>query len=195
LLSDPCSPSTLNFQEVTVSLILTAEAVHRAGYRVVRASGVAHGQFYRSRVGRRWLNPIQTRIEDRYCERVVIQDNSLSHLRVLQRRLAQNAVVGMYFDRLESTRNIEAPFLEGRISVAPRAATLALETGATLLPVFGVSEGPDRYRVIVEVPVDPGENTDRRGIVEALVAAHVKQLERYALAYPDQWSDWWRVKV
>ena len=168
-------------------------AVHRAGFLVCRASGVAHGQFYRSRFGQRWLNRIQTSVEDRYCERILIRQGSLSHLRELQRRLGRNAIVSMYFDGLEHTRNIEIPFLEGRLSVAPRPASLALETGATLLPVFAVSEGPEHYRVIVEAPVNLAGTANCRQAVDAIVAAHVKQLEPYALAYPDQWSDWWRV--
>jgi lauroyl/myristoyl acyltransferase len=170
-------------------------AIRRAGYEVCRASGAAHGHFYRSRFGQRWLNPIQTRIEGRYCERIVIRDGSLSHLRELQQRLRRNGIVSMYFDALAATRNIEAPFLEGRLDVAPRPATLALETGATLLPVFAVSDTPDRYRVIVEAPVELEGIADRRKAVEAIVSAHVKQLERYAVGYPDQWSEWWRVRL
>jgi lauroyl/myristoyl acyltransferase len=168
-------------------------ALHRAGFRVCRASGLAHGQFYRSRFGRRWLNPIQTRVEDRYCERILIRQGSLSHLRELQQRLGRNAIVSTYFDQLDHTRNVELPFLEGRLSVATRAATLAAETGATLLPVFAVSDGPDRYRVIIGPPADGGGTGNRRQAAEATAAAHVKQLETYALAYPDQWADWWRV--
>ena len=168
-------------------------ALHRAGLSVCRASGVAHGHFYRSRFGRRWLNPVQTRVEDRYCERILIRSGSLSHLRELQKRLDQNGIVALYFDALESTRNVEIPFLQGRLSVATRAASLAIETSATLLPVFTVSDRPDHYRVVVEPPVDFEETVERRRAVEQTVAAHVSRLEPYVLAHPGQWADWWRV--
>lgn len=169
-------------------------AIHRAGFSVCRASEMFHGHFYRSRFGRRWLNPIQTGVEDRYCERIVIRPGSLSHLRELQHRLHRNSIVSLYFDAFETTRNIEVPFLQGRLRVAPRAATLALETGATLLPVFTVSDRPDQYRVIVGAPVDPIVADNGRRAVDLAVAAHVRQLEPYVLAYPDQWADWWRVQ-
>jgi KDO2-lipid IV(A) lauroyltransferase len=169
------------------------KALHRAGVDVCRASGVAHGLFYRSRVGRRWLNRIQTSVEDRYCERILIRSGSLTHLRELRRRLQSNAVVAMYFDALESTRNVDVPFLDGRLSVATRAASLALESGAPLLPVYTVSDRPDHYRVIVEAPVVPDGTADGRRVAEWIATAHVKRLEPYVLAYPGQWPDWWRV--
>jgi lauroyl/myristoyl acyltransferase len=169
-------------------------AIHRAGFSVCRASGMFHGHFYRSRFGRRWLNPIQTGVENRYCERIVVRSGSLSHLREIQHRLRRNAIVSLYFDAFDTTRNIEVPFLDGRLRVAPRAVTLARQTGATLLPVFTVSDRPDHYRVIVGAPVDPGVADGRRREVDVIVAEHVRQLEPYVLVYPDQWSDWWRVQ-
>ena len=169
-------------------------AIHRAGIAVSRASGVNHGHFYRSRLGRRVLNPAQTLVEDRYCERIEIrEDGSLSHLRELRHRLLRNGVVSMYFDALDNTRNVDVPFLEGRLRVASRAVTLAGETGATLLPVFAVSDRPDQYRLIVGTPFEPEIASGTRQTVEPTIAAHARQLEPYVLAYPDQWSDWWRV--
>jgi KDO2-lipid IV(A) lauroyltransferase len=168
-------------------------AFHRAGLPVSRPSDELHGYFWRSRFGRRWLNPIQNAVERRYCERIVVEPRSMRHLRALRARLLDNRLVSLYWDELAGTRNVTVPFLGGRLRVATRAVTLAAETGAALLPVFPLAVGPDTYRVIVEPPVDLDGPRGRRDLAAVAAARQAARLEWYVRRWPDQWLDWWRV--
>lgn len=168
-------------------------AFHRAGIPVSRPSDELHGYFWRSRFGRRWLNPIQNAVERRYCERIVVDPRGMGHLRTLRERLRANRVVSLYWDELAGTRNVTVPFLGGRIRVATRAVTLAAESRATLLPVFPLAVGPNAFRVVVEPPVDLDSGVSRRDLAETVIAGQAARLQWYVRRWPDQWLDWWRV--
>jgi lauroyl/myristoyl acyltransferase len=168
-------------------------ALAKAGLEVCRPSGKYHGEFYRSHIGRYWLNPLQTRLEDRYCARVVVGDRAFGHLREVQRRLRGGAIVSMYADYLEGTRNIDVPFLEGRLSMSTQAVSLAVQSDSHILPVFPISDAAGKFRVIVEPSLDIAGND--RASVDAAVTRHARRLEWYVLRYPDQWQGWDRVNT
>jgi lauroyl/myristoyl acyltransferase len=168
-------------------------AFHRAGFRVSRPSDELHGYFWRSRFGRRWLNPIQNAVERRYCERIVADPRGMGHLRTLRARLGANRLVSLYWDELAGTRNVTVPFLGGRIRVATRAVTLAVESRAALLPVFPLAVGPNAYRVVVEPALDLDGGVSRRDLAETVIAAQAARLQWYVRRWPEQWLDWWRV--
>jgi len=167
-------------------------AFSHAGLAVCRPSGRHHGEFYRSRIGRYWLNPLQTGLEDRYCARVVVGDRTFGHLRELQQRLWRKAIVSMYADHLEGSRNIDVPFLEGWLSLSTQAVSLAVQSNSQILPVFPVSDAAGRFRVIVEPSLNIAGND--RASVDAAVMRHARRLEWYVLRYPDQWHGWDRVR-
>ena len=168
-------------------------ALSQAGLAVCRPSGKYHGEFYRSRLGRYWLNPIQTRLEDRYCARVVVGDRAFGHLRELQQRLRRKAIVSIYAGHVEGARNIDMPFLDGRLSLSTQAASLAVQSNSQILPVFPVSDSAGRFRVIVEPSLDIAGND--RSSIDAAVMRHARRLEWYVLRYPDQWHGWDRVRT
>ena len=168
-------------------------ALRKAGFDVCRASGRYHGEFFRSRLGRYWLNPVQNAIEDRYCQRVIVRDHSFGHLRDLQQRLKRRDIVSMYADHLEGTRNIEVPFLAGRLSLSTQPISLAVQNDCRILPVFPVAEAPGRFLAIVEPGLDI--MSESRAAVEEAIARHARRLEWYVLRYPDQWHGWWRVRT
>jgi len=168
-------------------------ALSHAGLEVCRPSGKYHGEFYRSHIGRYWLNPLQTGLEDRYCARVMVDDRTFGHLRELQQRLRRKAIVSMYADHLEGTRNIDVPFLEDRLSMSTQAVSLAVQSDSQILPVFPVSDAAGKFRVIVEPPLDIARND--RASVDAAVTRHARRLEWYVLRYPDQWHGWDRVRA
>lgn len=168
-------------------------ALRNADLDVCRPSGRYHGEFYRSRLGRDWLNPLQTAVEDRYCQRVLVRDHSFGHLRTLQQHLKHLAIVSMYADSLEGSRNIDVPFLEGWLSLSTQPVSLAVQNNSRVLPVFPVCDAPGRFRVIVEPSLDiVGYD---RAAVDAAIVRHARRLESYVLRYPDQWHGWCRVRT
>jgi lauroyl/myristoyl acyltransferase len=116
------------------------------------------------------------------------------HLRDVQQRLNGNGVVSMYADHLHGTRNLEVPFLDGRLSLSTQPVSLAISEGAALLPTFPVSDRPGEFRVIVQPAVVPDRAADHRAAVESVLIQQARRRESYVLQYPDQWQSWWRVR-
>jgi lauroyl/myristoyl acyltransferase len=169
-------------------------ALHDAGVPVWRPSDEGHGYFHRSWIGRRWLNPVQLRIERRYSHRIVADDAGFGHLRRLRERLRANAVINLYCDSIPGGRNVDVPFLDGRLGFGTQAPSLALDAGAPLLPVFPLCEAPNVFRVVIDAPIALDVSAGRARALESAVRQLAAGLEPYVERHPDQWHDWWRVQ-
>jgi lauroyl/myristoyl acyltransferase len=161
---------------------------HRAGLEVVHLSTPAHG-FSATRFGVRYLNRIQTRVEDRFiAERVMLPlQGQNAALQTLAKRLKANKVVSITGQR-GTGRTVEARFLDGTLPLAPGAPSLAYMTGAKLLPVFAFRAADG----LVEVTAEPEialEGSREDAVVRA-VQDFADRSEPYALRYPGQWLSW-----
>jgi lauroyl/myristoyl acyltransferase len=97
--------------------------------------------------------------------------------------LRSGGTVGMLVDRDVTHEGATADFF-GRPTRMPRAhVSLALRSGAVILPGFVVREPGGRQRLIFEPPLDPRELGSREGGLEACL----KVLEKYIRRYPEQW--------
>lgn len=165
-------------------------ALHRAGYQISHLSHRRHG-FSQTHLGRRLLNPIRTRIEDRYLrERISITMGTIpAAMRQLHRRLGEGGVVSVTTTRW-GRRTVTVPFLDGYIELANGAPALALETGAALLPVFALRAADASF----DVTVGPAISVDRPGPRQAVVAACAQEfahaVEPFVLADLAQWKGW-----
>lgn len=161
-------------------------AFRQAGLAVWHLSRPTHG-FSRSRFGVRVLNPIRRRREDRYLAgRVVIDEaNSVGPLRTLYRRLRGGEIVALTAGD-EARKVCEAPFLGRTLRVAPGAPEIAWATGAALLPVFTVRNGPGDYTVIIEPEIPVPAQSPAQAAVEQLVS----RLESFTAQYPLLWTGW-----
>jgi lauroyl/myristoyl acyltransferase len=165
-------------------------AFGQAGLKVCHLSRPNHG-FSSSRFGVRYLNRIQTIVEDRHiAERVMLpMEGQNTALHVLARRLRSNGIVSITAQR-GITRTVEAPFLDGKLTLAPGAPALAHMTGAALLPVFAF-RGENG---VVDVRVEPSLEVDTAAPRELAVADAVRRyapiLEADVLRYPGQWLGW-----
>jgi lauroyl/myristoyl acyltransferase len=160
----------------------------KAGLDVVHLSTPAHG-FSATRFGVRYLNRMQTRIEDRYiAERVLLPlQGQNAALQILARRLKANKVVSITGQR-GTGRTVDGRFLDGTLPLAPGAPALALMTGARLLPVFAFRAADG----VIDVTVEPEISLDgaRKEAIAAAVQTFAARSEPYALRYPGQWLSW-----
>ena len=161
---------------------------HRAGLAVVHLSTPAHG-FSTTKFGVRYLNRMQTRIEDRFiAERVMLPlQGRNAALQTLVKRLKANKVVSITGQRGVG-RTATARFLDGSLPLAPGAPALAQMTGAKLFPVFAFRAADG----VVEVTVEPEivlEGT-RNEAIAASIQDFAARSEPYALRYPGQWLSW-----
>lgn len=176
-------------------------ALHQAGFAVTHLSHPDHG-FSPTKFGVRFLNPIQTSVEDRYLsERVLLSPRGMAGhgmvvgaLRVLRRRLDENGVVTITATDTAS-QVVEAPFLGQRLRLPTGPAHLASTTGAALLPVFLTRTGPGAFEVHVDSPLDVGRDSKRSGGLEAVLSEYAARLEPYVARDPGQWFGWGNTMV
>lgn len=173
--------------ELVYGDFVTKKGLYEAGYRLSHLSRPSHN-ISPTRFGIRTLNPIWTRIEDRYlAERVTIRDNdSRAAIEILRARLSENRVVSITVGQ-QAARTAEVDFLDAKLLLATGPLHLARSTGAPLLPVFTVMEGTGRLVVHVERPLIAGDG-DQGKSYEAIAQDYAQRLAPYLLRYPDQWG-------
>ena len=106
---------------------------------------------------------------------------------VLLRTLKKGGLVGLVSDRDVAGNGVEVEFFGERTTLPGGAATLALRTGAALLPVV-VYSGPGNWHTgVVHPPLD----TTRRGSLRADIGRLTQELatlfEEYIRRHPEQW--------
>jgi lauroyl/myristoyl acyltransferase len=176
--------------------LLTKIGLHKAGYRVSHLTRPRHG-FTRSMFGIRVLNPIWTRIEDRYlAERVRIGDTSLpgSALDTLRDRLSENQVVSITVG-WRAHKTAQVAFMGGKLRLATGPVHLARTSEAALLPVFSVRTETGKFAINIESSLIQSTDGNADGSYQAIVQQYAKMLERYMLEYPSQWGKSWVRKV
>ena len=160
----------------------------RAGLQVVHLSTPAHG-FSATKFGVRYLNRMQTRIEDRsIAERVMLPlQGQNAALQTVAKRLKANKAVSITGQR-GTGRSVDARFLDGTLPLASGAPALAQMTGAKLLPVFAFRAADG----VVEVTVEPEIVLEgaRDQAIAAAVQAFATRSEPYVLRTPGQWLSW-----
>ncbi|MCE2390049.1 MAG: lysophospholipid acyltransferase family protein [Proteobacteria bacterium] len=105
-------------------------------------------------------------------------------LRALRRGHVVVLLIDQYARRNQS---VFAPLFGKRCSTTAGAATLALRTGAPVVPLYSVRVGPDRHRAHILDPIEVPASGDRRRDIERATAAYNAALERVIREYPEQW--------
>ena len=152
-------------------------------------SSPTHG-FSASIFGRRFLNPVQTRAEEGYlAERVVLSEQKPSDaLKRLSDLLTARKVISITGHQ-NARRPLLPAFLGGSLTLAPGAPSLAVKTGAALLPVVPLRIGPAHYRVDFAPPLARNGNAEET-IIQDFGRQFAQFLEPYVRAYPEQWRGW-----
>lgn len=173
--------------------LVTKMALDRAGYRVTHLSRLAHG-FSSTRFGIRFLNPLQQAIENRFIrERVVVEQSGLvPALMVLRRRLLSKGLVSVTVGA-HALRVIETPFLNGVLRLSSGPPELAQMTGAVLLPVVTVKDGPMTFTTRIGAPLNRQRDGDTCSL-EKMASAYAGQFEPVVRRYGAYWNSWHMLK-
>ncbi len=173
--------------------LVTKMALDQSGYRVTHLSRLVHG-FSSTRFGIRFLNPLQQAIEDRFIrDRVVVEENGLvSALMVLRRRLLDNGLVSITVGA-HALRMVETPFLNGVLRLSSGPAELAQMTGAVLLPVVTLKDGPMSFTTRIGPPLNRQRDGDAAS-PESVALAYAEQFEPVVRRHGAYWNNWYMMK-
>jgi lauroyl/myristoyl acyltransferase len=175
----------------TYSDLVTKQSLCESGFRVTHLSAVTHG-YSGTRLGVAVLNRVRTRIEDRYIkERILLseQGSSVSALRLLRGRLKENGVVSVTATH-SGLRVFDLPFLHGTLKLANGAPSLAISTGASLVPVFTVRDAKGGFTTRVCAPLVPDTSLSRHAAEEQLARHYVDLSKPFVSAHADLWPGW-----
>jgi KDO2-lipid IV(A) lauroyltransferase len=100
--------------------------------------------------------------------------------------LRANGLVGLVCDRDLDRRGIEVDFFGERTTLPAGPATLALRTGAAILPTAVYFEGPS-HRGVIGAPIEFERTGKLRADVATLTQLLAVELERMIGRAPDQW--------
>ena len=173
------------------SPLVTKMALAELGFAVSHVSRPEHG-FSGTRFGIRYLNPTRCVAEARYLRQRIVFDsaNPTAGLREAERTLRRNEIVSITAGAWEGRRVVRGPLLGGSLELATGAPSLALRTGAALLPVFTTrlpEGGGFRVSVGAELPLSGAGKSEA---LTAATAGFLAQLEAVIRAAPDQWRGW-----
>lgn len=117
---------------------------------------------------------------------IVLATGRLEVMRRLEEAIAENKAVALLSDRDLKGRGVEVEFFGERTTMPPGPASLALRTGAPLLPV-GCYYTNGGYRVVVKPPIEvPTEGTKTEKVAK-LTQDLAGQLELLITQAPMQW--------
>ena len=131
------------------------------------------------------------RLTDRYRTSVGVKTISAKPRREAARQilkaLRRNEVVLLIADEFKSG-GVEVEFL-GRTAPAPRGpATLALRTGAAVIPMFATRDAKDHLILHIGQEIDLIKSGDLQQDVATNASLFTSHLEAMVRRYPDQWT-------
>lgn len=100
--------------------------------------------------------------------------------------LQQNKVAALLTD-IAHGRGVEVEMFERRVELAAGPASLALRTGAALIPVGVWATGPSRYHGHVEPELVPKVTGNRKADIRELTQRLARVFERLIRAHPNHW--------
>jgi len=116
-------------------------------------------------------------------------------LRQLNSAMRRNRLAVMIADEFRQGKGIEVPFFDGMVISRRGPVTLALRTGAAIVPACLVRQTDDSLKLVIE----PELELERSGRGAAQIRENTiritRWLERTTRTYPDQWNwmniRWW----
>lgn len=171
--------------------LVIKKALFEAGRPYSHLSTPTHGFQSPTVFGRRVLNPIKARMEERYLEeRCVMQPgtpgDAIRRLAHLLGRPGVVSVTALSTGRRTST----CPLFGGVITLAKGAPSFFARTPSRLLPVFSFPRAAGGFEVHVEPPLEVARSGDEDAIAKRCIAAYVERLEARIRQFPELWRGW-----
>lgn len=117
---------------------------------------------------------------------IVLATGSVEVMRRLEAALGENKAVALLSDRDLKGRGVEVAFFGEVTTLPPGPATLAVRTGAPLMPVATYFE-EHGYRVVVKPPLPIPNEGSRPDRVRAITQSLAVEMEKLILEAPSQW--------
>ncbi|MQA00010.1 MAG: hypothetical protein GEU80_11890 [Dehalococcoidia bacterium] len=176
------------------STLWAQAACWQAGHPLVQLSHQSHGATSYSRLGVGSVAGLYVRPELPYlAERVIIpRRKSLAYLQTLIQRLAQDNAIVAFRAELTSRQSSRTTLFGEPFELANGAPSLAWKTGATLLTAAALRDGPMRYRLVIDAPVEVDRSMPRKEAMACAVDEFARRLEARAREHPADWMGWYR---
>jgi len=114
-------------------------------------------------------------------------------LRTLQNSLRQNNITVVISDEFRRARGVEAAFF-GRTVIARRGpATVALRTGAAIVPACMVRQRDGSLKLVIEPELELDRSGKGSAQIQENVARITRWVEEIVRAHPDQWN-WMNIR-
>jgi lauroyl/myristoyl acyltransferase len=127
-----------------------------------------------------------TDLREAFGIEVVLATGRIEVMRQLEQAIASNKAVALLSDRDLKGKGVEVEFFGERTTLPPGPATLALRTGAPLLPV-GCYFKDGGYKVVIHDALALPDDGSRTEKVAALTQQLAEKLEEIIRVAPDQW--------
>jgi KDO2-lipid IV(A) lauroyltransferase len=114
-------------------------------------------------------------------------------LRELNGVLRQNQLAVIIADEFRNGNGVEAPFFGGTVISRRGPATLALRTGAAVVPAYLIRQADDYLKLVIEPELALERSGKGSADVTVNTARMTAWLERTVRAYPDQWN-WMNIR-
>jgi hypothetical protein len=178
-------------QDAAFAPLVAKVALAGAGLRAHHLSRRSH-RFSDSRFGTGILNPVQTRMEDRYiASRVVIEaDRPLEAMLRVRRLLSEGRLVSITAGGVAGDW-LAAPFMGSTINLPSGPLRLSMDTGAPLVPMF-ITRDAERFECHLEAPLRLAADLPKEVSRHDAACEYARLLERYTRLSPELWGGWMR---
>lgn len=117
---------------------------------------------------------------------IILATGSGEVIRALERVIARNGVVALLSDRDLKGRGVPVTFFGEETTLPAGPASLALRTGAPLLPVATYFT-PTGHHVVVRPPIPIPADGDRSHRIRVVTQLLADEFERFIRVAPEQW--------
>ena len=109
-------------------------------------------------------------------------------LKELNTVLRRNEIAIVVADEYRDGRGIPVPLFGGIVNARRGPATLALRTGAVIIPALLVRQPDDGLRLIIEPELELARTGESKEDIRDSTLRITRWLERTVNVYPDQWN-------